>query len=69
MTSRSTILSVKKSRNVQENQNSSAISASASRRRSRIDNDLNYNSTNMRSFDLLPHKGPIKVLRRIAMAS
>ncbi|CAI2362332.1 unnamed protein product [Moneuplotes crassus] len=69
MTSRSSILSMKKSRNTSEKQNSLVISASASRRRSRAERDLNYNSSNMRSFDLLPHKGPIKVLRRIAMAS
>ena len=69
MTTRSSILSMKKSRNMNEKQNTSAMSASASRRRSRIENDLNYNSTNMRSFDLLPQKGPIKVLRKISMAS
>jgi hypothetical protein len=69
VSSRSSVLSMKKSRNTKSNQNTSAMSASASRRRSRVENDLKYSSWNMRSFDLLPHKGPIKVLQKISLAS
>ena len=45
------------------------MSASASRRRSRAEHDLNYNSWNMKSFGLLPQKGPIKVLHKISIDS
>ena len=66
---RSQFLGRKKSRNTSAKNNHSVMSASASRRRSRVENDCNYNSSNMRSFELLPHKGPIKVLQKISLAS
>ena len=45
------------------------MSASASRRRSRAEQDMNYNSGNLKSFGLLPQKGPIKVLHKISIDS